>query len=97
MYPPGAKVPAFINLLTDEQLGVMDKTEGGYERNFLPAGSVEQEQGMASGDIYAYLSLHECLSDGGSPIALSSVIGEGIPHQTMDQVEVAMKELAGAL
>lgn len=87
-HTPGAKVPAFINFLTDEQLTIMDKTEGGYERHFLPAGSVEHEQEMASGEIHAYLSLHECLTDGRSPIALSSVIGEGIPHQKMDQVEV---------
>lgn len=87
-HTPGAKVPAFINLLTDEQITVMDKTEGGYERNFLPAQSVEFEQEMAFGDIYAYLSLHECLTDGHSAIALSSVKGEGIPHKTMDQVEV---------
>ncbi len=85
-YTPGAKVHAFINLLTDEQLGIMDETETYYERLYLPAQSVELENGTKLDEAYAYLSVYGCLSYRGSPVALSSVQGEGIPHKKMDQV-----------
>ncbi len=88
---PGAEVEVFVNLLTEDQLEVMDATETlgiEYHRPVLDGAQVVLEDESVVTDVQAYISLHGALAPQGSPYALDTIKGRNVPFAPMHQEDV---------
>ena len=102
---PGACVTTFVNLLTDQQLRVMDETETlgvAYDRPVLEDATVRGMDGAPPHDgfspLSAYVSRSGALCIEGVALALDTVEGSAVPFQkySQEKVQSLVKDLLNA-
>ena len=90
-YTPGTRSDVYVNLLTPDQLGIMDGTETlgvSYDRPVLDDAAVEAEDGSVFQHVHAYISRHGCFTPHGKPVSLAGVESRGNPFSVMEQADV---------